>query len=404
MNKRFFIIVGIVTGCFILAFAVIKTAPKPLKKPYQVQIPLVEVGEFTALSSRPTWQGGGSVNGNLSANLAIEVSGQIKRIHPSAVPGGFISKGTELAVIDDANYQLAVEQKQAMVVQAQSSLDIEFAQVENAKKDYQRSGIQLNAAGKALALRQPQLASAKAALTIAKSQLEKAKLDLEKTKLVMPFDGHILSQKLAVGAYVNANTPVFEILSADQYWVEIKVPQDFIAVLDQKHTAKVSTLNGLREREATILNVLPQLGVNDRQARILLSIENPLALDRNQKERDGVAYAGEQLEQSNKKLNPIRYNEYVNVTLYGQLFKDISLIKTDALNDDQTIWVVDDKSQLQQRDVTVMYSGREQSWVKIQTQPNDKVLLSRVVSEKSGQQVRVKMEENPSTTLGAVNP
>jgi multidrug efflux system membrane fusion protein len=386
MNKRFFAIIGIVSAGFFLANMVMKTAPKPTKKPIEVQIPLVEVSEFKSAESRPSWQGGAAVNANNSVNLVAQISGQMLTVNPLAVPGSFVKKGAVLANIDDANYQLILQQARARVVQAQSSLDIEQAQVENAKKDYQRSGIKLNPAGKSLALRQPQLASAKAALSIANSELKKAQLDLNRTRILMPFDGHVLSQNLTEGAYANNTSTVFEVLNAQQYWLEVKVPQAFIDVLDINYPVKLKKLGNPQSRNAKILTILPQVDALDRQARILISVDNPLAL------KDESLPLMNSIDLALKhKSTSIRYNDFVQVTLFGQFFANVSKIETDTLNNSGKIWVVDVNMQLQHRSLAVLYSGRKYSWVKIASQIGDQVLTSSIDSPYIGQMVRLQL-------------
>ena len=382
MNKRFFIIIAIVAVGGLLAYTVVKTAPKPVKKPIVELAPLVEAIAFRPSNQRPQWQGGASVNGNKSVKLVSQVSGQIVSVNPLAVPGSFVKKGVELAKVDDANYVFVYEQKKAKVIQAQSSLDMELAQVENAKKDYQRTGMKLNPAGKALALREPQLASAKAALASANSELKKAELDLQRTRLTMPFDGHVLAQNLSEGAFVNNASTVFEVLDANAYWLEVKVPQNFLQVFDQQQPAQLTLIGNKQTRTAKVLTILPQVDAADRQARILISIEDPLLLD--EATNDAVA---------------IRYNDYVQVTLFGENFENASLIKADSLNKSGEIWVVDKSMQLQSRSVEVLYSGREYSWVNIEGQAGDQVLVSQLDSPKPGMALRLFNSEKESESI-----
>ncbi|MFT6260705.1 MAG: RND family efflux transporter MFP subunit [Bermanella sp.] len=396
MNKRFFGIIGIVSVGFLLSIMVVKTAPKPVKKPIEVRVPLVEVTKFNIAENRPSWQGGAAVNANKSVNLVAQVAGQMLTVNTQAAPGNFVKKGTVLANIDDTNYQLILQQARARVVQAQSSLDIEQAQVENAKKDYQRSGIKLNPAGKSLALRQPQLASEKAALSIAISELKKAQLDVNRTRILMPFDGHVLSQNLTEGAYVNNTSTVFEVLNARQYWLEVKVPQTFIEVLDINYPVQLQKLGDSRSRNAKILTILPQVDALDRQARILISVDNPLALkDKSLQLITPINLTADQ--------NPIsiRYNDYVQVTLSGLFFSNVSKVETDALNNSDKMWVVDVNMQLQYRSLVVLYSGRKFSWVKIDSQPGDQVLVSSIDSPYVGQTVRLmlntKTKDSPNS-------
>lgn len=387
MNKRFFIIIAIVAVGALMAITVVKTAPKPVKKPIVTLAPLVEAIEFSPSTQRPQWQGGASVNSNKSVNLVSQVSGQIVSVNPLAVPGSFVNKGVELAKIDDANYVFVYEQKKAKVIQAQSSLDMELAQVENAKKDYQRTGMKLNPAGKALALREPQLASAKAALASANSELKKAELDLQRTKLTMPFDGHVLSQNLSEGAFVNNANTVFQVLDANAYWLEVKVPQNFLQVFDQEQPAQLTLLGNKQTRAAQVLTILPQVDAADRQARILISIEDPLLL--NETTNGTVA---------------IRYNDYVQVTLFGEKFDGASLIKADSLNKSGNIWVVDSSMQLQNRQVEVLYSGREYSWVNIAGKAGDQILVSQLDNPKIGMALRLSSSKEIQESIKKAKP
>lgn len=165
---------------------------------------------------------------------------------------------------------------------------------------------------------------------------------------------------------------VFEVLNAQVYWLEIKVPQTFVDVLDANHPVEVSLLGGGVTRQATILNVFPQVDAADRQVRLLIGIEDPLLM-----------LGG----QSN--LPVIRYNEYVKVKIFAKSFTGAAMVKSDALNLDGSIWVVDVKQQLQQRKVNVLYSGRAFSWVSIASQPQDQALLSQIDSPRVGMSVRL---------------
>ncbi len=369
MKAKYFLILLILLVGVGAAMALIESAPKPQKKALKVQTPLVELTAFQESTSRPTWQGGASVNAKAIVKLVTQISGQIEEIPSSVLPGAFVKKGGGLVQIDRANYQLLVTQKQSLVTQAQASLDMELAQVQNAKNDYRLSGMQLKAAAKSLALREPQLASAKAVLTSAQADLAKAELDLERTYLKMPFNGHVMKQLVGVGAYVNNATPIFEVVNSDAYWLEVKVPQAFISLMDSTKKVTINKLGSMETREGTILSILPQVDETDRQVRVLISIEDPLALS-----SDATA---------------IRYNDYVQVTLFGRLLENVVQLKTDDLNGQSELWVVDRDFTLQKRAVNVIYSGRMNTWAKVDKKLGDQLLSSPLALARIGMTVRV---------------
>lgn len=360
----------------ISAKVLIDTAPAPKKKTAEKIVPLVEVSPLEAGVYRASWQAGGNVNAKPSVKLMAQVTGQVISIHKQAAPGAMLKKGDVLGQVDDSNYRLIVAQKKAALVQAQSNLAVEMGQVKNAENNYKLSGLQLNATAKSLALRDPQLAASKAALDIAKADLAKAQLDLERTQLRMPFDGHVMSMNLTQGSFVSAGTQVFELVDSAEFWLQVKVPQSFVSVLDTGHSVEIKKSQqwGEQSREGTIKHILPAVDASDRQVRVLIAIKEPLS----------DAHRGLK----------IRYNDYVNVTLYGRQFDNVYQLSNDALNADNQLWVVDNKNTLQLRDVSIVYKGRYHVWANVDAQLGDQILATRLQIASQDMAVRVAAQAN----------
>lgn len=360
----------------ISAKVLIDTAPAPKKKTAEKIVPLVEVTPLDVGVYRASWQAGGNVNAKPSVKLMAQVTGQVISIHKQAAPGAMLKKGDVLGQVDDSNYRLIVAQKKAALVQAQSNLAVEMGQVKNAENNYKLSGLQLNATAKSLALRDPQLAASKAALDIAKADLAKAHLDLERTQLRMPFDGHVMSMNLTQGSFVSAGTQVFELVDSAEFWLQVKVPQSFVSVLDTGHSVEIKKSQqwGEQSREGTIKHILPAVDASDRQVRVLIAIKEPLS----------DAHQGLK----------IRYNDYVNVTLYGRQFDNVYQLSNDALNADNQLWVVDNKNTLQLRDVSIVYKGRYHVWANVDAQLGDQILATRLQIASKDMAVRVAAQAN----------
>jgi RND family efflux transporter MFP subunit len=371
--KKVAIIVVILLAGGLLAKILIDSAPKPQKKAVQKVIPLVEVSPLEAGDFRPSWQTGGNVDAKPSVKLMAQVTGQMVSINEQAAPGARLKKGDLLGQIDDTNYRLIVAQKQAALVQAQSNLDVEYGAQKNAENNYKLSGLQLNQTAKSLALRTPQLAASKAALEIAKADLVKAKLDLERTQLRMPFNGHVMSMNLAQGSFVSAGTQVFELVDSSEFWLQVKVPQSFANVLDEQQSVIINKTQWAGEsREGKIKHILPSVDATDRQMRVLITIENPL---------------GDEF-----KHFVVRYNDYVDVTLFGRSLENVYELSNDALNDNNQLWVVDNKNQLQLRDVNIVYKGRYHLWANVDEQDGDQVLQTRLQIASPNMSVRIAAE------------
>jgi len=375
--KRSIIIVLILSLGLGLAYVLIKTAPKPQKKPAQTFTPLVETKQLQASTHRAYWQSGSSVNAKPSVKLMAQVSGQLVHMNADAVPGAWIKKGVVLAQIDAVEYELALAQKQAALTQAQSALEVELGQVKNAENNYKLSNLQLNSTAKSLALREPQLASAKAALNIAKAQLKKAQLDLSRTKIVMPFDGFITQVNLSMGTLLNNNTQLFELVDSSEFWLQVKVPQAFADLIDESEPVLLtkSGADQTAKRYGYVKSILPIVDANDRQVRVLVGIKNPL----------------------DKRQQIIRYNDFLQATLYSRPIEQVYELKTDALNDDQSIWVVDAKNTLQLRQASLVFKGRERIWTTVDIQPGDALLASQLQVASPNMPVRTQAQNEGVT-------
>jgi RND family efflux transporter MFP subunit len=354
-----------------MAKVLIETAPKPQKKAAQKVVPLVDVSPLKAGDYRAMWQTGGNVNAKPSVKLMAQVTGQVMSIHNQAAPGAMLKKGDVLGQVDDSNYRLIVAQKKAALVQAQSNLAVEMGQVKNAENNYKLSGLQLNETAKSLALRDPQLAASRAALEIAKADLAKAQLDLERTQLRMPFDGHVISMNLTQGSFVSAGTEVFELVDSSEFWLQVKVPQSFITVLDKDYEVQIKMPQqwGDQSRQGVIKHVLPAVDSADRQVRVLIAIKEPLA----------EAYEGKQ----------IRYNDYVDVVLFGREFSNVYELASDAINHNNQVWVVDDNNTLQLRRTDIVYKGRYHTWAYVDKESGDQFLQTRLQIAAPGMAVRI---------------
>jgi RND family efflux transporter MFP subunit len=353
----------------VYAFKIInETAPKPQKvKPEQVAR-LVDAIDLQKESSRPSWSAGGSVMAAQSVDLVAQVSGEIELLAPEAVPGAVLKKGTLLAQLDKTNYQLALREAEAALAQAKASLAIEQGQVSLAQAEYDLSGVELSDSDKSLVLRKPQLQAAEADIAAAHAAVDQAKANLKRTDIRMPFDGQVQSRSLSTGSYATASSVLFSVVSTTEYWIETKVPRSFLEQLDTQYPVTLShTSWHNKTRLADVLNVLPAVDSGDRQARVMLSLKDPLGSSSGPK---------------------VLVNDYLNVTLYGRASDSSYVIARQHLNDNNTVWVVVD-NKLALREVEVDYAGRNKAWISAGLKAGDKLLVSKVDAAVPGLLVRI---------------
>jgi len=369
---------GILLVGIAVAVVIVKSAPKPQRVKPETKARLVEVAPLQRQSSAPLWTAGGQVMSAQQVQLKPQVAGRIIELADAAVPGARLNKGDLLARIDPADFKLTVQQREAALIQAQASLDIEKGQASLAREEYELSQAQLSAKDKALVLRQPQIAQAKAAVKTAQANLSQAKLNLQRADIRMPFNGQINARSVSVGSQVSVSSNVFDLVNVEQFWIEVKIPAAFLPWLDRQQVAQITQSGWLgKTREANILNVLPAVDNSDRQVKLILALTDPLGLD-------------------NPELPPVLLNDFVEVQLQGRALENSYQIASRYLNDNNEIWVVNN-NQLEKSALDVIYQGREYAWINAEAdqgfQPDDRILISRIDAPVTGYPVRILGEE-----------
>ena len=361
--KKAFLLLFILLIGLIIAAVIYKTAPKPLRGEEVKQVRLVEILELKRVTLRPQWQGGGEVSAAQRVQLSAQVAGRIEQLETHAVPGAILAEDQRLASIEQHDYQLQVQQQQAAVIQAQASLDLEKGQAQLAKEEYDLAKGQLKTELKnnALVLRKPQIAAAEAGLKTAQVNLALAKLKLERTDIRMPFKGQIISRSINNGSQVNSGSMLFDVVSTDEFWLQVKVPQQFLSILDRSKPVVITS--GNHQREAEVLHSLVEVDAKDRQAKILISIKNP----------DSSA---------------LLIGSYVDVLLFADTIENAFVIENKYLKDDGKVWVVND-NKLFKRSPKVIYQSRDKTWIESGFMAGDSLLNSNLGVVTEGTPVRI---------------
>ena len=155
----------------------------------------------------------GSVEPRTRTELVAQVAGQVTRISPSLVAGGFFDEGEVLVEIDPRDHELARVRAGSQVAQAEARLAREEAEAEAARSEWRAMGS--GGSPPPLVVREPQLLEARASLEAARASLEQAELDLERTRVRAPYAGRVSSKRADVGQFVSRGTPIAGIYSID---------------------------------------------------------------------------------------------------------------------------------------------------------------------------------------------
>ena len=128
-----------------------------------------------------------------------------------------VQKGDLLFRIDPRTYELAVEQAEAKLKQAQASELVKQDQATRGQELYKKDRGAISQ--QALVRKKNDLLVARANVQVAQSNLDKARLDLEFTEVRAPVDGYVTNLLLRYGSQTVANQPALALIDSDSFWV-----------------------------------------------------------------------------------------------------------------------------------------------------------------------------------------
>jgi RND family efflux transporter MFP subunit len=326
-----------------------------------------------------------------------EIAGRVISRSANLIPGGIVEEGEILARIDSRDQATAIAAQEAAIAQARLSLADERGRKDVAESDWQGRLDGLADDSRDFALRQPHVTSAKANLSSAQAQLKKARRDRGKSAIRSPFDGIVREVSIEVGQLATQSTRLATLVNINRYWVEVSVPVANLAHLDipginvaglRGSPAIVSLDAGPTlkvERPGYIERLLSDVDSRGRMAKLLIAVEDPLAL--------GADIANRPL--------PLLLGSFVQVALEGQPIADAVRIPRTALVEDRFVWLVAD-GVLTRREVDVVWRDR-QSVIAQGLRSGDAVLVTPLAAPTEGLEVIVE-EEVDASGLGPAGP
>lgn len=287
----------------------------------------------------------GLVKPSREITLMPEVSGVIEEVCPEWMPGGFVRKGQTLVRIDPRDYQVAVKLRQSELAAAQLALTLEQAAQKVARSEYELLGDIVDSHERSLVLREPHLQKAQEAVAGAQAALEKALLDVQRCQLSAPFDAVIGNKFADVGARVSAGMALATLMATDLFWVEAQVPVDqvpWIEISPDRANASIASIF-LGEQylcEGWVSSLQGQLEPSGRMAQILISVPDPLGLNRSLPV-------------------PLFAGSYVRVVVEGKRLENVVELPRALLRQGQAVWIADPQNILRIIPVRVVVGLRQ---------------------------------------------
>ncbi len=372
---------AVVAGGGLIAKSLVDSYQAPEKQAVVVEAPLVRVMTANDELLRLMVNAEGSVAPRTESEIVPEVSGKVVWVSDSLAVGGFFNANDELMKIDRREYELAVVRARAAVAQFKLKVATEQQEADVARKEWQELG---KGEPTPLVLHQPQLAQANAELASAQAALEQAEYDLERTVVHAPYNGRIRRKSVDRGQYVQRGQAVATVYSTDVAEVRLPVPDDQLEFLqlplayraqDDKTPAPKVTLStefgGRRYSwEGRVVRTEAELDPQTRMIQAIAEVRDPYA------------------QPGDSSRPPLAVGMFVQAEIGGKWVHAVPLPRT-ALRGEDTVWVVNDRNQIEFRKLDILRLERDRVLVKGGVEPGDKVCVSTLEAAVEGMEVRV---------------
>lgn len=322
----------------------------------------------------------GNVEPAREARVSSQVAGRVARIASQAIEGGRVEAGTVLVELDTADLELALVAARARVAEAEAKLVLEEAEADMARMDLERGGVTEPGP---LALREPQLAGARAALESARAGVDRATLDLERATIRAPFDALVTAELVERGQVVAPGTPLFQLVATDVFEIRLPLVDRDRALLDPLGTGAIdgpavelSVAAGHGSPvtvywQGTITRTLPALDPESRALVAIAEVRAPLDTS-----------------------PPLRLGQFVRARIAGRTLDDAVILPEAAVRANDVVWLADEQDRLVPTRVRVAKRMADQVVVESGLAADMRVIVSSLDAAPEGLTLEVRQHEN----------
>lgn len=382
LKKRAFIPPLIILLAIVLSVLASMSAKPPETRQQQKPAAMVEVKEVTPRDMTFLVDSQGTAMPKHSTTLLAEVSGQIVEVADKYNAGGFFKQGEMLLQIDPSDYEVAVQQARAQLLQAQAALEEEKARAKVAEEEWSQF---TDGEAPALGLRKPQLASAYAALESAQANLAMAERNLERTTIRAPYDSVLRSKQADLGQFVGAGAQIATLFGTEV--AEVRLPLSDLDVTYLNLPGETDTQpKVLLESQVSGVdtqwmgNLVRTEGVLDEASRVIYGVVEV---------KDPYNLAGQ------THTAPLRFGRFVQAQVEGQEVTGVMEVPTYAINPDGTVWTVAEDRKLKKKSIEVVRTQQNTSIVSSGLEAGDLVVLTQLKNALNGMTVRLEGDPLP---------
>jgi RND family efflux transporter MFP subunit len=332
-------------------------------------------------------QGFGTVSPKVQVDIVPQVSGKVVYVNPTFKAGGFIRSGERLLKIDPRDYELAVQQAQAFVAEAQVLRDIEKAEAHVAQQEWQ----QLNPdkePDSPLVFRGPQIRQAEAKLQSAEAGLATAKLNLERTELSLPVDVRIVSESVDLGQYVLTGQPVGSAYGIEAVEIELPIEDGDLAWFDVPDNT-ISAKGDQPSKKSIIAEVKADFA-GTSHTWIGYVTRTTGQVDKTSRLVSVVIEVPKPYETSDGRPGLLP-GTFVDVLIRGNILKDVVVVPRDAVREGNKVWVVED-GRLHIQTLVIARAQKDFAFAVSGIDDGAMIVLSSLDTVTEGMEVRTRLE------------
>ncbi|WGL16930.1 efflux RND transporter periplasmic adaptor subunit [Microbulbifer bruguierae] len=335
--------------------------------PVTVEVAEAEYGQFPL-----TIKALGKVAARELVELQPQVEGRVEWLDYDLGPGSTLEKGQPLMRIEREPYQLALQSARSSLAERRAELQQEEGQRTVAEEEFELLGSSLPDADRALVLREPQLAAARARVDAAHASVNLAQRDLRLTAIASPFTALLVSRSVDIGDRVAPGTVMYNLAGADRFQIEVEVPARQLPQLNTpKATVRIrgSQWPAGEYRDGRFVRVIPVLEEQGRLARVLVELDDPLGIE-------------------NPSRPQLLLNDLARVEITGRANGQQVRIPLTALQDGDRVWIVRD-GKIVIQPVRVAHFNEEFAVLESGLRGGEILVTTRLASVTDGMPVRV---------------
>ena len=387
-HKQFVISLSIIILGALSTYILIESRRPPQQQEQEIIAPLVMVKQLKAKDIQMVIRAYGTVSPKVEVDIVPEVPGKVVSVNSDLKAGGLIPAGDQILQIDERDYKFAVQQTNAVVADAQVKLEIEMAEAEVARREWDQLHPDTEP-NSPLVLRESQVRKAQAALESAKAQLATAQLRLERTSLSLPFDALIISEKVDLGQFMVAGQPVAVAYGIDTVEIKIPLEDEELAWFDAfKDSTSLNSNRALSRKTPAVVKadfagaehtwngyVTRTTGQVDKMSRMIsVVVEVPKPFER-----------------SNGRP-PLLPGIFARVLIEGKVLKNAMAVPRDAIHDSNKVWIVKDGS-LHIEALDIVRADKDFAYAMARVDQNATIVTSSLDTVMEGMKVRTQPEQ-----------